>query len=233
MTHAASKWIAAGVFAALLVAVPAANAADAPKTWDGLTEVKSPKMDVAYLMAGTDFRSYTKVMLDQPEVAFQKNWMRDMNSDINRRVTPKDAERILAAVQTDTSEIFEKAFTKAGYTVVTEAGADVLRIRSAVTDIYVNAPDTMSSGFGRTFTANAGEATLVLELRDGLTNALLGRVLDRRETQGSPGQSTRFTNEAEYRDLASLWAKTSVKGLEALKAVSPVPDPLTPGQKLN
>jgi len=124
-------------------------------------------------------------------------------------------------------------FGKGGYTIVTEPGEDVLRVRSAVIDLYVNAPDTMSAGRSRSYTAEAGEATLVLELRDSVTNALLGRVLDRRETRGMPGISNSVTNLAEFRDLARQWAGISVKGLNSLKSHSPIPDPLKPGQKLN
>ncbi len=203
------------------------------QTWDGLVEVKSPKMDVGFLLPGADFRGYSKVMLDQPEVAFRKDWMKSMNSGMDRRVTEADARKILETVGSNTMDIFTEAFTKAGYQVVTTPGADVLRVRSGVVDLYVNAPDTMSSGFTRTFTANAGEATLVLELRDSLTNALLGRVLDRREAQGMRGASNSITNLSEFRQVAKSWAGLSVKGLAALKAHSPVPDPLTPGQKLD
>lgn len=227
--------LALGPALALLLAgqaLPASAAKPAP-TWDGLVEVQSPRMDVAYLMPGADFRPFRKVMLDQPEVAFRKNWVRDVNQSRATRVTDDDARKILAAVQSNTTDIFADVFTKAGFQVVTEPGPDVLRVRSAVIDLYITAPDTMSSGRGRTFTANAGEATLVLELRDGLTNALLGRVVDRRETRGLPGASNRITNLSEYRSLARQWAGISVKGLNKLKAHSPIPDPLAPKQKLN
>lgn len=209
-----------------VAAKPAAN-------WDGLVEVKSPKMDVAYLMPGADFRSYGKVMLDKPEVAFRKNWLRDINSGMMRRVDEDDARKILSTVQANTTDIFAEAFSKAGYEIVTVPGDDVLRVRSAVIDLSVTAPDTMTSGRTRTYTANAGEATLVLELRDSMSNALLGRVLDRRETRGLPGFSNSVTNLSEYRSLARQWAGISVKGLEKLKSHSPIPDPLKPGQKLN
>jgi Protein of unknown function (DUF3313) len=216
----------AGLAAPLSAAEPAAN-------WDGLVEVKSPKMDVAYLMPGADFRTYKKIMLDKPEVAFRKNWMRDMNRSFGHRVDEDDAKKILSNVQSNTTDIFAEAFAKAGYTVVTEPGDDVLRVRSGVIDVYVNAPDTMSAGRTRTYTANAGEATLVLELRDSMTNALLGRVLDRRETRGMPGISNSASNLSEYRSLARQWAGISVKGLDKLRAHSPIPDPLAPGQKLD
>ncbi len=229
-----SRLIIAAMAALLTLPVlPASAAKPDPQPWDGLIEVKSAKMDVAYLLPGADFRPYTKVMLDQPQVAFRKDWMKNMNQGMSRRVTESEAKEILSTVQSNTSDIFTAAFTKAGYTVVTEPGADVLRVGSAVANLYVNAPDTQTAGRTRTFTTNAGEATLILELRDSLTNALMGRVLDRRETQGFPGASNSVTNLSEFRQLADQWARISVKGLDALKAHSPVPDPLTPGQKLN
>lgn len=226
------------VFAALLflgvtAANPALGAGPAPEPWDGLVEVASPRMDVAFLLPGADFRSYTKVMLDQPEVAFQKDWMKRINRGMVHHATDADVQKILSTVRTNTSDIFAEAFTKAGYTVVSEPGPDVLRVRSGVVDLYVNAPDVGTSGFTRTYTASAGEATLVLELRDSVSNALLGRVLDRREARGTPGVSSSASNQAEYRQLARQWAGISVKGLNNLKSHSPIPDPLTPGQKLN
>lgn len=224
---------AAVLLMSLTAGGPAVGAEPTPVPWDGLVEVNSPKMDVAFLLPGADFRPYSKVMLDQPEVAFQKDWMRRMNSGMDRHVTKSDAEKILSAVRTSTYDIFTEAFTKAGYTVVTQPGPDVLRVRSGVVDLYVNAPDTRSTAFTRTYTANAGEATLVLELRDSVSNALLGRVLDRRETRGLPGASNSVSNASEYRELAKQWAGISVKGLNNLRSHSPIPDPLKPGQKLN
>ena len=224
------------IVAALLLCLggaPAGATQPASQPWDGLVEVNSPKMDVAFLLPGADFRPYSKVMLDQPEVAFQKDWMRRINSGTTRRVTEEDAQKILSTVRSNTYDIFAEAFAKAGYTVVTEPGADVLRVRSGVVDLYVNAPDVGTSGFTRTYTASAGEATLVLELRDSTSNALLGRVLDRRETRGMPGINNSAANISEYRQLARQWAGISVKGLNNLRSHSPIPNPLNPGQKLN
>ena len=55
-----------------------------------------------------------------------------------------------------------------------------------------------------------------------------------RETQGPPSmqQATRASNTAEFRALFRSWASTAVKGLEELKAHSPVPQDLEPKQKL-
>ena len=127
-----------------------------------------------------------------------------------------------------------RAAGEAGYAVVTAPGPDVLRVSTAVVNLFLNAPDTMSPGRSRTFTANAGEATLVIEVRDSPTNALLGRVVDRRETLDSGGMqmATSVSNLSDFRMLFKQWATTSAKGLDELKAHSPVPLDLKPKQRL-
>lgn len=214
-----------------------ALADEAPASWDGLVEVKPKKMDVVFLLPGADFRPYTRLMLDPTEVAFRKDWMKAMNSpgtSLSGRVSEEDAAEILAAARSNFEDIFREVFTEAGYEVVTAPGPDVLRVSTGVVNLYLNAPDTMSAGRSRTYTANAGEATLVIEVRDSTTNALLGRVADRRETMEGVGMQSanRVTNLADFRALFKQWASTAAKGLDELKAHSPVPLDLEPKQKL-
>jgi len=107
-------------------------------------------------------------------------------------------------------------------------------VATGVINLYINAPDVMSAGTTRTYTANAGEATLVIETRDSLTGALLGRVVDRRETResGHAQITNRVTNTSDFRVLFKDWANVTIKGLDELKAHSPVPLDLKPKQKL-
>jgi hypothetical protein len=226
------KWLAA----ALVAVIGPALAADAPESWDGLIEVKPKRMDAAFLLPGADFRPYTKVMIDPTQVAFQKDWQKRINDSrrLSDRVDDDQAQKILATARTNFDDVFVEEFTKAGYAIVKAPAPDVLRISTAVVNLYINAPDTMSAGRSYSFTAEAGEATLVIEVRDSPTNALMGRVLDRRETRGSAGMqmSTSVTNQAEFRALFRQWATTATKGLGELKALSPVPADLKPGQKI-
>jgi hypothetical protein len=220
--------------AAMLIGATATAAA--PKdNWDGLVEVNARQMDAAFLAPGADFRPFGKVMLDKPEAAFRQNWLRDVNRGMRGtgRVTEADAARILEAVQTDTTDIFAEEFRRGGYEVVTTPGPDVLRVRTGILDLVVNAPDAATTGRSRTFTANAGEATLVLEARESVGAGLLARAIDRRETRRIAGQANRVTNTADFRQLARDWARISVRQLDTLKAMSPIPDPLEPGQRLN
>jgi hypothetical protein len=120
--------------------------------------------------------------------------------------------------------------------LVTEPGPDVLRLRPGVVDLFISAPDTsmQSAGRSRTYSVEAGHATLFIEARDSVTGALLGRALDKRETRntGYAQVANRVTNTADFRALFKQWASISVKGMEELRAHSPVPADLQPGQKL-
>lgn len=207
---------------------PSASAAQPPATWDGLSNVKSKRFDAAYVLPGSDFRTYTKVMLDPTEVAFRKNWVRDYNNDamdLSQRISKDDAQKMLNMVRTGFEEIFQKAYTKAGYQVVTEPGPDVLRVRTGVANLYVTAPDRPTAGRSRSFSDEAGSATVVIEVRDSETGALLGRAVDSR-TAGDTGPFMRnsVTNRADFSQLFERWAKISVEAMAELKAMSPIPE---------
>ena len=127
--------------------------AKAPDSIEGLYKVPSKRFDLVYLLPDADFRPYTKVMFDTPEVAFKKNWQRDYNSDIrgtDRRIGDDDARKILEAARSGLTEVFTKAYTAGGYQIVTEPGPDVLRLRTAVVNLDVVAPDLMTAGRSRT-----------------------------------------------------------------------------------
>lgn len=220
---------------ALALAVAAPLLAATP-SWDGLTEVNSRRMGTTWLLAGADFRPYKKVMLSEPEVAFRNNWLRDVNRGAARRVSQADADRILATVATNLTDVFAREFTRAGFEVVTKPGPDVLKLNVDIINLSVNAPDTGTSARTTSFTTNAGEATIVLEARDSETRALLARAVDRRQTPNNAGMGTRATsvsNTADFRRLAQSWARTTATKLQGLQTISPVPDPLTPGQRVN
>jgi hypothetical protein len=233
-----NRFITAGACALLFCgfAIPASAKDESGGSWDGLVEVKPKRLDAAYLMPGADFRQYTKLMVDPVEVAFRKDWMKSVNDSVSmsQRVTQEDAEKIAAAAREGFDEVFNEAFKAKGLEVVTAPGPDVLRVRPGVIDLYIAAPDKMSSGRSRTYTVEAGEATLFIEVLDSTTGALLGRALDRRSTRntGRVSVTNSVTNRADFKALFKQWADICVKGFEDLQAMSPVPRDLKPGQKL-
>ena len=215
-----------GMASTLIVMGTPLQAAKPPATWDGLVQVKASKLDVVYLAPNADFRPYTKVMIETPQVAFRKNWQRDYNSSrmgLMGRATEADIRREVDGASQRFHEKLTEAFTRSGYEVVSQPGPDVLRVVTAVLNVQVVAPDMMTAGRSRTYSEEAGEATLAVEARDSGTGALLGRAVDRR-IAGENGQlrRDRVSNRSDFDRLFNVWARLSADGLGKLKAQSPI-----------
>lgn len=214
------------VFASISLAAGSAVSAKPPINWDGLTQVKSKRLDLVYLQPGADFRGYTKVLLEPTEVAFAKNWQRDYNRssrDLSSRISDSELQRAVTDGVKAADDIFSEAWTKGGYSVVTEPGPDVLRVKTGVVNITVSAPDQPMAGRSYNFAGEAGYATLFVEARDSQTGALLGRAVD----QGIAGDNsaawrTASSNRSDFRDLVQHWADISVRGMSELKTLSPI-----------
>jgi hypothetical protein len=195
-------------------------------TWDDLQLVRSDRSQRIYLLPGADFRPFTRVMLDPTEVAFRNNWVRDFNrsaGSVSRRISDADVARITREISSNFGDIFAEEYQRAGFQVVQSPGPDVLRVRTAVIDLSISAPDIRSSNRVRSAAWEAGAATMVVEARDSQTGALLGRALDRRLA----GDNQRFlrnsvTNRADFRALFRSWARDSIDGLRRLQSTSPV-----------
>lgn len=206
------------------IAIAPAEAAP-PATWDGLVQVPSKRVKLAYLQPGADFSGYTKVLIDTPEVAFQKDWRRDYNRShrsLSGQVSEGEVQQAVTKGITAANDIFAEAFTKGGYTLVDAPGPDVLRIHVGIVNIRVNAPDRQQSR-SYSFAPEAGSATLFVEARDSTTNALLGRAVDQR-LAGDNFNSwrTAVSNRSDFRDLVQQWAAASARALTELKSRPPV-----------
>jgi hypothetical protein len=194
-----------------------------PDSWDGLARVKSKKLSAVYLQPGADFSGYKRVMIDPTEVSFEKDWARNYNRGqrgLNSKVSDADVQKAVQQGAVAATDIFTQAFTKAGYAVVKDAGPDVLRVRTLIVNIHVNAPDLQSPGRTTSFAGEAGQASLVIEARDSETGALLGRGVDRR-VAGDNFTTLRnsVTNRADFAALVRSWADASAKGLTELRAM--------------
>ena len=76
-------------------------------------------------------------------------------------------------------------------------------------------PETV--GRNRIYLNRVGEATLVLELRDSMSNEILARSADRRGADPAwTIESSRVTNLAEVRRLARTWARILVNRLDQI-----------------
>jgi len=216
-------------FPALVAVIALSLAAPAypkpPETWDGLILVKSKKLENVYLLPDADFRVYTKVMLDTPEVAFRKNWRRDTNSNSRGmgNISEEEARNILDEAEKRFERIFSEAFSKGGYEIVTAPGPDVLRVQTALINLDIAAPDMMTASHTRTYTREAGQATAVVRAKDSVSGQTLGQAIDAQWTgDNGPYFRNRTTNIADFEDLFDSWARDTVAGIAKLKASSPV-----------
>lgn len=213
------------IAAGLAVASPAF--AKAPDTWDDLVKVESKRFDSAYLLPGADFSTYTKVMIDPTEAAFKKDWQRDYNASARGgdRITDDEALEILAKVQDGFRDILVKAYQDAGYQVVTAPGPDVIRLRTAIINLDIAAPDQMTAGRSRTYSSEAGQATLAIEARDSMSGAVLARGVDKRDIGDSAFVMRRsaVSNRSDFERAFTVWAGASVDALGALRELPPLP----------
>ncbi len=207
------------------VIAPAMAKDDPPEvSIEGLELVDKDRRGEIYADPDIDWSQYTQTMLDPATVAFRRHWQRDQNRSYAFKIRAKDMERI----KTEMSELFDEVFTKelgesGGYTITDQAGDNVMRIKPAIVDLDVYAPDTLNSP-GRTtqFTESAGRMTLKLEIYDSVTGDLIAAASDRREAprRGYMQWTTSVTNRAEAQRMLQRWAQDLVKRLDEARGVS-------------
>jgi Protein of unknown function (DUF3313) len=174
---------------------------------DGLEKIKVRNVDVAYARPGMTLAPYAKVRVDPVQVTFRKDFTPERVGS-HFKLTTSQMEKIRTEVATVVHDEFIKELARGSYVTTDMAGPDVLQVHADITNLYVNAPDTMEPNRGDSYTMNAGEMTLVMTLADSETGAVLARVYDRREAReiGIITFTTSVTNRAEAADAARFWA---------------------------
>lgn len=208
---------------AIIAPVDARNYPDT--TEEGLERVKDSNADAVYVMRGADFSGYDQVWLDDASVAFKKNWQRDQNRSVRSasgRVTEADMQNIRDGLAGLFREVFTEELTSGGYTMVSAPAQNVLRIKPAIVDLSVNAPDTNRMGSTTTYSESAGEMTLHLELYDSQTGALIAKAMDRRKDpqRGYMQWQSTVANTQAAKRILSDWAKSLREGLDEARASS-------------
>jgi len=199
--------------AAVLPAEAQRNAA--PVTIDGLQLVPDTQLGLVYADPEADLADYGKLLLMDAQVAFRKNWQRDINLNKPFNISARDMEQIKTDVAHLFNEIFVEELESAGFVLTDQQAGDTLIIRPAIVDLNVNSPDTPSSNTTRNITESAGDMTLYLELRDSMTGDLLVKALDFQFDRSNitPFMMDRTRNERAARRILSNWAEVLVNGL--------------------
>ncbi len=197
---------------------------NAEVTFDGLHEVKGSTASKAWARPGLDLTGYTKILLQGAGIEYRPGGESGRTAMARSRggpyeVTEEQKERLQQIV---TEAFLDELSKSTHFTIVEESGPDVLLIRGALLDVVSYVPP---EPIGRTdiYLSRLGEATLVLEIRDSITEAILARAADRRALENVSGRlvkSNRVTNQAEARFLAQDWASLLRRRLEAFMGAS-------------
>jgi hypothetical protein len=150
-----------------------------------------------------------RVTIAPVEVAFDRDWLADMNRDRGRAsaLGEADARRIASDLAGDLHKALDAAIRARGIEIQAAPSSDALRLAVRIDDLYVTAPDVPSPGIRRTYVREAGRATLRAEGRDAA-----GALRVQHERRGTAGDHLRLerasdvTNRFWFDALFRNWA---------------------------
>lgn len=198
------------------------TSAEAEMSFDGLYPLKGTIADQAWSRPDVDLSQFSKIMLESVGVEYRpggesrRHWSARTSAD-HYEVTEKQKEAFTSILR----EVFlEELASSKHFEIVTEPGPDVLLIRGGLLDVVSFVPPEPISAMSSIYISRVGEATLVIELRDSITEAILARAIDRRaaEPMTRMQESSRVTNTAEVKRLARTWARILRERLDEFAA---------------
>jgi hypothetical protein len=230
MDRLIARTLAAGLAAMILVLTGCAastptidTSPEAEVTFDGLHEVKGGRADQAWARPDFDISQYSKIMLQGAGIEYRPGGNSGRSLGARSRGGPYEVtENQKARLRALVGEVFLEELGKSEqFTIVGESGPDVLLIRGAILDVVSWVPPE-PIGRGDIYISEVGEATLVLELRDSITEAILARSVDRRAIDsggmGNLSYSSPVTNQADVKRVVRFWARLLREGLDGFAA---------------
>ena len=187
-----------------------------PAIVDGLHLVPGTQLGLVYAEPDADLSVYDNLLLLDAQVAFKKNWRRDINQNKPYHVTADEMQTIKQEVSALFREIFTRELQSAGFVLVSQQSPDTMIIRPAILDLNVNSPDIPSTRNTRNITESAGDMTLYLELRDSITGDVLVKAMDFQFDRSNitTFMLDRTRNDRAARQLLTNWAQVLVNGLQ-------------------
>ncbi len=190
---------------------------EAEVTFDGLHEIKNSRADVAWARPDSDISQYSKIKLAGAGISYRPGGdTRRLYSPTNVKdhfaLTEDQKERLEALV----ADEFRKELAKSEhFELVDEVGPDVLLITGALIDVVSFVPP-QAAGRVDVYLSRVGEATLVLEIADSMTETVLARAIDRRAAEQGVvmTKSSRPLNTSEVRRMISRWASRLRESLD-------------------
>ncbi len=205
--------------AAALVLAGCATTPQSDYSHDGLELREVRGLDEVWVRPGTDFAGYENLLVEPVEVAFDPHWDPRRSGS---RLRLRDEER--EEIRRDAAELFDRTFRRElerseRFELVEQAQGNTLVFEPRIIDLIINAPeDRMATSRVRTYVSEFGRVTLVGELKDAESGAIVARIADREIARAiRPLEFTdRFANEREGERVVRQWAQTLVEQLDGL-----------------
>ncbi len=192
------------------------------RTDDGLVRVHSRDVAGAYRAPGAEFGQYKKVILEPAVIEFRPGW-RSAHMDIS--------DRQLMQIVQDSVALFYEEFKrelidKGQYEFAEQPGPDVLLISPRIVDLDILAPAASVGEPPMTYTSAPVIMQVAGDLRDGITNDLVGRVIVLPEVEDRFGGhdlslADRVRNTHEMRIGLRKWVQILNEALIVAKATQP------------
>lgn len=189
--------------------------ADAEITFDGLHRVDHSKMDTAWAKPEIDLSQYDAIMFENAGIQYRptKNYRRNDRSANAFPLSERQRSRLEKAVRSGFTSEFEKF---EHYDVTTKAGSGTLKAVIGLTDVVSKVPPETASRSSY-YLSDLGQAVLVMELRDSVTNEVLARVVDGKRVEPMMAQeSNPVTNTSEVKRSVRQWGAIIRKRLDEL-----------------
>ena len=173
----------AGLISGCATTSPTINSESEP-TADGLYKVTGIDADEAWAQPNVDMARYSKIILQTIDIEYRPGGETRLHRFAHSQRGPfevpehrRDDFRIFAE-----EELLEELGGSRRFTLVDEPSADTLHVTFRLLDLVSYVPPD-SPGPREFSVAEYGEATLVMELRESMTEKSIVRVVDRRAAE--------------------------------------------------
>lgn len=189
-------------------------------SFDGLYPVKDSRADAVWARPEADISSYSKIMLEGVGVQYrpggESGRLYHTRSGADHFELTEEQKARFEKIMSD--RFLEELAQSEHFTIVETAAPDVLLIRGGLIDVVSYVPPK-SDGRSEVLLHRIGEATLVLEICDSVSEAVIVRAVDRRAFE-KVLRASRTSNTArtptEVRRVAAEWARLLRERLDSL-----------------
>lgn len=202
---------------------------DAEVTYDGLHRVDRTAVDRVWVKPDIDLTRYTKMIVVGAPMSFREVEEPPTRTSRARASKPAREYPIDPGQRERLQEIFSEEFRKElasveRFEITDEPGPDVMVLVGTVIDVVSSVPPP-TTGRTEVYLSKVGEATLVLQIHDSLTNEILLRAADRREAEsGRMVHANAASTWSEVRRLAQSWAARLRRRLDDVGSYVAEPD---------